>query len=102
MIEARFSCVYLKGLLEVSSALLHDMGIGCKAKENLAGGILDRFIEDNWGKLLKAFGIEKVKGISLCQVEGRKPSSLKLLTAEESENQLQAEKLSIFQYFGAV
>lgn len=56
--------VYLEGLLEVSSALLRDVGIGCKAKENLAGGILDRFIEDNCGKLLKAFGIEKVKGIS--------------------------------------
>lgn len=94
--------VYCKGLLEVSSALSHPLVIGCKAREDLAGGILDRFIEDNLGKWLKAFGIERVKGISLCQVEGRKLSSLKLLTAEDSENHFQAEKCSIFQYFEAV
>lgn len=51
-----------------------------------SGGILGRFIEDNLGKRLKAFGIERVEGISLCQVEGRKPSSPQL-TTEESENQ---------------
>lgn len=85
----------------MSSALSHPLVIGCKAGENLAGGIPARFIEDNLGKQLKAFGIERVKGISLCQVEGRMLSSLKFLTAEESENQFQAEKLSIFQYFEA-
>jgi len=100
--RSKIFLVYFKGLLEVSSALLHLVVIGCKAKENLTEGFLDRFIEDNLGNLLKAFGIEKVKDLSLCQVEGRKPSSLKLQTAEESENQFQAEKLSVFQYFEAV
>lgn len=38
-------------------------------------GILGRGVED-MDKLLRAFGSEGVKGISLCQVEGRKPSSL--------------------------
>lgn len=79
--------VYFKGPLEVSSSLSHPLVIGCQAKENLAGGTLGRFIEDNLGKRLKAFGIEREEGISLCQVEGRKPSSPQLLTTEESENQ---------------
>lgn len=87
VVEVRFFMFILRALLEVSSSLSHPLVIGCQAKENLAGGILGRFIEDDLGKRLKAFGIEKVKGISLCQVEGGKPSSPQLLTTEESENQ---------------
>lgn len=49
-------------------------------------GFLGRGIED-MDKLLRAFGSEGVKGISLCQVEGGKKAQFsKVTSAEESEN----------------
>lgn len=60
--RSKIFCFCFKGLLEVSSALSHPLVIGCQdipaAKDNLVGGILDRFIEDNLGK----FGRLMLKG----------------------------------------
>lgn len=48
MAEVRFFMLILRALLEVSSALSPPLVIGCKAKENLAEGILDRLLKIIW------------------------------------------------------
>lgn len=61
-------------------------------------GILGRDIKDR-EKLLRAFGSEGVKGISLCKVEGKKPCSLKL---HLKKNQRIISKQRKFEYFDAL
>lgn len=61
-------------------------------------GILGRGIEDR-DKPLRAFGSEGVKGVSVCQMERRKHSSLKL---HPQKNLKITSKQKKFVYFDAL